>query len=148
MPPGSPAGTGLALARAKYALNEAGLDSHVELTRAHIVTNEVWLSPDFAIRVNRRTDRLLRREAHVGAALIDMLVEIVRTTQRVIEPFDVPTLIHGDLTFENVLWDRDHVTGLIDFEWSRAAPADLELDVFLRFCAFPELHVAEDYEAE
>ena len=252
MPPGGPTTTGLALARAKFALEEAELDPNVDLTRAHSVTNEVWLSPEFVIRVNRRADRRLRREAQLGPTLppevrypeivaygtgtgfdwlvvrrkpgnvlsrswptmrdeqrrtavrqlavmlrslhharspiglddvgapqllqtgqglapaapllaglerarqlpnvdkglVDQLVEIVRTTQRFLEPFAVATLIHGDLTFENVLWDGDRITGLIDFEWSRAAPADLELDVFLRFCAFPELHVADDYVEE
>jgi len=38
------------------------------------------------------------------------------------------------------------VTALLDFEFSRTAPADVDLDVLLRFCAFPYLHVAEDYE--
>jgi hygromycin-B 7''-O-kinase len=45
-----------------------------------------------------------------------------------------------------VLWDGEQVTALLDFEWARPAPADLELDVFLRFCAYPFLHVAADYE--
>ena len=86
-----------------------------------------------------------RASKHVDSALIDALVDLVRGTSRVLEPFDVQTLIHGDLTFENVLWDGAQVTALIDFEWSRAAPADLDLDVMLRFCAYPDLHVAEDY---
>jgi len=54
--------------------------------------------------------------------------------------------VHGDLHFENVLWDGMTVTALLDFEWCRSAPPDVDLDVFLRFCAYPYLHVAEDYE--
>jgi hygromycin-B 7''-O-kinase len=246
---GASTSTGLALLRAKHALEAAHLNPNVELERASSVTNEVWLTSEFAIRVNRRPDHRLRREAkigphlppevrypeivaygtgtgfdwlvvrrrpgnvlsrcwptmapsqrrlairqlaymlrvlhqstspvgledagapqllqggqgqdpttpllvgldrvraleHVDTAIVDGLVDIVRTTARTLEPFDVPTLIHGDLTFENVLWDGDQVTALIDFEWSRAAPADLDLDVMLRFCAFPDLHVAMDY---
>lgn len=246
---GASASSGLELARAKHALEAAQLDSNVPLTRASSVTNEVWLTPDFAIRVNRRPDHRLRREAqlgpllpaevhypevvaygegmgfdwlivkripgnvlsrswpsmapaqrrlavrqlafmlrtlhqarspiglddmgapqllqtgqgkeptapllaglvqlrstkHVDARLIDALTEIVKDSSRLLQPFDVPTLIHGDVTFENVLWDGDEVTALIDFEWARAAPADLDLDIILRFCAFPDLHVAEDY---
>ena len=249
MPAGASTSSGLALLRAKHALRAAHLDTDVELTRASSVTNEVWLTPDYAIRVNRRPDHRLRREAMIGphlpaevnypeiiaygkgtgfdwlvvrrrpgnvlsrcwptmapaqrrlavrqlaymlrvlhqstspvgledlgapqllkggqgqdpttpllvgldrtrsmenvdTAIVDALVDIVRGTARHLEPFNVPTLIHGDLTFENVLWDGDRVTALIDFEWSRAAPADLDLDVILRFCAFPDLHVAEDY---
>lgn len=241
--------SGLALARAKHALDAAGLDPNVELTRASSVTNEVWLTDQYAIRVNRRPDHRLRREAVIGpqlpeivqypevvgygagtgfdwlvvrrrpgivlsrcwptmapsqrrlairqlaymlrtlhqtpcpvglddlgapqllrggqgqdpttpllvgldrarslpnvdAGAMDALIGIVKATARSLEPFDVPTLIHGDLTFENVLWDGEQVTALIDFEWSRAAPADLDLDVILRFCAFPHLHVADDY---
>ena len=252
MPSLGSAATGLALARAKHALEGAGLEPHVELTRAHSVTNEVWLTPDHVVRVNRRPDHRLRREARLGPTLppevhypqivaygegtgfdwlvvrrrpgtvlsrcwatmtpaqrrdavrqlavmlrslhrtmappglddvgapqllersrrptpvtplleglerarrlpnvngdlVDLLVDIVHRTQGTIEPFDVPTLIHGDLTFENVLWNGDEITSLIDFEWCRPAPPDLELDVFLRFCAFPDLHVAEDYVAE
>jgi len=70
---------------------------------------------------------------------------LVSDTASVIEPFDAPTLIHGDLHFQNVLWDGQGVTALLDFEWARAAPPDLDLDVFLRFCAHPDWYVAPDY---
>lgn len=56
---------------------------------------------------------------------------------------DRRTLIHGDLTFENLLWDGEKITAFVDFEWCRGAPADLDLDVLLRFCAFPQAHVPE-----
>src|SRR4051812_43225271 len=61
--------TGLAMARAKHALQAAGLDPHVDLIRASSVTNEVWLSSQYAIRVNRRPDHRLRREARIGPSL-------------------------------------------------------------------------------
>jgi hypothetical protein len=98
--------------------------------------------PTTPLRVGLDRARSLK---HVDRSMIDALLDIVRGTSRTLEPFDVPTLIHGDLTFENVLWDGNQVTALIDFEWSRPAPADLDLDVMLRFCAYPDLHVAEDY---
>src|SRR4051794_7462516 len=66
---GASTSSGLAMARAKHALTEAGLDPHVELTRASSVTNEVWLTPEYAIRVNRRPDHRLRREAQIGPSL-------------------------------------------------------------------------------
>jgi aminoglycoside phosphotransferase (APT) family kinase protein len=242
------------MARAKHALEAAGLDASVELTRMSSVTNEVWLSDDFAIRVNRRPDKRLWREAQLGshlplevrypevvaygngmgfdwlvtrrsrggvlsrcwptmstsqrrlavydlarmlralhttpmpteldyaneldisqllnfdqvdpvAPLLDALASaadlpnvdtnamkdlaaVVEASRSAVGLFDARTLVHGDLTFENVLWDGDEVTALIDFEWARPAPPDLELDVFLRFCAYPALHVAYDYEAQ
>jgi aminoglycoside phosphotransferase len=243
------------MARAKHALEAAGLDPALQLSRASSVTNEVWLSEEFAVRVNRRPDKRLWREArlgphlpsevrypdvigygsgtgfdwlvvrrspgnvlsrcwpamspaqrrlavrqlafmlralhetpmpggvgavndlgapqllscgqnvdpvapllsalgrassleHVDPSIMQDLAAVVRTSSSTIEPFDSATLIHGDLTFENVLWDGEQVTALIDFEWARPAPRDLELDVLLRFCAYPFLHVADDYEAQ
>jgi aminoglycoside phosphotransferase (APT) family kinase protein len=56
------------------------------------------------------------------------------------------TLVHGDLHFENLLWDGERITAVLDFEWARPGPPDLDLDVVLRFCAEPALHVAADYE--
>jgi len=243
---------GLAKARAVAALAAAGLDTSVPLERASSVTNEVWLTPDHAVRVNRRFDQRLRREAvvapllpeaigypeivkygtgngfdylvqkrspgnvlarawpsmsvqvrrlavqqlatmlralhatrcpsslgdpehapqlvrampgrravtplldalarmhtmeNVDPELLATLITYVKATADVLEPYTTSTLIHGDLTFENVLWDGERVTALIDFEWARGAPRDLELDVLLRFCAYPALHVAPDYEA-
>jgi Ser/Thr protein kinase RdoA (MazF antagonist) len=106
------------------------------------------LSPTTFRAVDPLLDALDRAGAlpHVDARLIRETRELVLSTCSVIEPFDVPTLVHGDLHFENVLWDGYAITGLLDFEWARAGPPDLDLDIFLRFCAYPYLHVAEDYE--
>ena len=84
---------------------------------------------------------------HVDPRLVESLRDIVEDTQHVLEPFDTANLVHGDLHFENVLWDGRAITALLDFEWARGGPPDLDLDVLLRFCAYPYLHVAEDYEA-
>jgi hypothetical protein len=228
---------------------EAGLDEHVPLDRASSVTNEVWLSADYVIRVNRSPNQRLRREAflgpilpasvdypevvayggqlgadwlimarkpgtvlsrawptmtvdsrrgavtqlaeilrhlhgvetpaelpeidtpqlvggtgfnavdpllsaldraaglpHVDGFVIEQLRQLVLDTSWAIEPFVVSHLVHGDLHFENVLWDGERVTALLDFEWAHGAPPDVDLDIFFRFCAYPFLHVAEDYE--
>lgn len=239
-----------ALARAKKALSDAGIDPQVSLVRASSVTNEVWISERYVIRVNRTLDQRLRREAflgpllpeevgypevvayggelgadylivkrmpgqvlsrwwptmedeqredavrqvtrklkalhrfetpaelseiesphllggpkasnpieplldaldkagelpHVRLDLLDRARSMVMATCDSLDGFVASTLIHGDLHFENVLWDGEQVTGLLDFEWAHTAPPDLELDIFLRFCSFPYLHVAEDYE--
>ena len=57
-----------AMARARRALGEAGLDMHLPLTRASSVTNEVWLSDEYVVRVNRQPNQRLRREAVARAA--------------------------------------------------------------------------------
>ncbi len=238
----------MAMARARHALLQAGLDSTVPLHAATSVTNEVWLTDTHVIRVNRRPNQRLRREAILGPSLpaeigypmvvayggqmgADYLVvkrvagsplahcwpgmsteqrrkavsqiaakmrrlhltpgpsnlptidapqmlrgdtlspvmsllvaidqarslphvdrglmadveQVVYETSTAIEPFDSDYLVHGDLTFENVLWDGHQVTALLDFEWARTSPPDVDLDVFLRMCCLPELHVGDDW---
>jgi hygromycin-B 7''-O-kinase len=231
-----------AMARARKALTEAGLDPHAPMERASSVTNEVWLTDTYAIRVNRRPNRRLRREAELGPQLpadvryphvgadwlivervkgqmlaatwplmsmtdrreaIRQLAEVMRAIHRTavpdgiglvedapqlfdphalqiatpllraleevqfrpgvdaaliadarhlvlqstaaLEPFSTATLVHGDLHFQNVLWDGSEITGLIDWEWARGGPPDLDLDVFLRFCANPRWFVCDEF---
>lgn len=241
----------LAQARARHALDAAGLDPSIDLEPANSVTNEVWLGRDVVVRINAQPNNRLRREAalarslpagagyppiiayggEVGAdylvlervaghplsrwwpgmsvdqrrdavhqlasmlravhttvsppipelshtpqlirpahdghdavrplldgldravalprvdrALLRRVRELVQRTAGCLTPFDATTLIHGDLTFENVLWDGQRVTALLDFEWARTGPPDLDLDILLRCCAYPHLHVAADYE--
>lgn len=239
-------------ARARHALSEAGLDSSMRLERASSVTNEVWISDELVIRVNRRPGHRLRREAalapllpaeigypkvvayggrigadwlvcervpglvlsrcwpamtrpersdavrqlterlraihdfecptdlpetdtpqllgppgaspsartepllkalaeaekleHVETKVLKAAARMVTETSLCLAPWDEKTLVHGDLTFENVLWDGQRITAVLDFEFARPGPPDLDLDVFLRFCAYPFLHVAADYE--
>lgn len=240
-----------AIARARRALQSAFLDIDMPLERASSVTNEVWISDEYVIRVNRRLDPRLRREAalaphlppevrypeivayggkpgsdwlilkrvpgkvlarcwpdmtnherreaihqlagalralhctqtpadlpdidstapqllsnrtfspvmpllvaidrlrelpNMQADLLDRTEALVVDTSKSLTPFNSTRLVHGDLTFENILWDGKKITALLDFEWARSGPADLDLDVLLRFCALPHLHVAEDYE--
>ncbi|MEZ5165063.1 MAG: phosphotransferase [Acidimicrobiales bacterium] len=238
----------MAMARARHALLHAGLDSTVPLEAASSVTNEVWLTPTHVVRVNRRPNQRLRREAilgpslpaeigypmvvayggrmgadylvlkrvpgrplahawptmtlakrrdaiaqlaakmkrlhatpgpadlpvidapqmlrgetlspvmsllvaidqarslaHVDRRMIDDIEQLVFELTPTIEPFDSRFLVHGDLTFENVLWDGESITAILDFEWARPSPRDVDLDVFLRFCCLPHLHVGDEW---
>ncbi len=83
---------------------------------------------------------------HLDDGLVKTLERIVRESATSLDDWHSPRLVHGDLHFENVLWDGEQVTGLLDFEFARPGPADLDLDVLLRMCAMPFLHVAPDYE--
>ncbi len=242
--------SGLARARAMRALTDAGLSAE-GLTRADSVTNEAWLTPDYAVRVNRDASLRLYREAVLsqvlpaevgypplvqhggevgsdwlileripgvplsrawpqmtpadrrravsqlaarlrvvhrtecprldaladvpqlldsaptGAQAVIKLLESLDRAARLpqvdhgimrdaadlvvnlapsLDPFDATTIVHGDLSFENMLWDGADVTALLDFEFARPGPPDLDLDVLLRFVSLPHLHVAADYE--
>lgn len=84
---------------------------------------------------------------HVDPLLLREAEEMVVDAADALRPMSASTLVHGDLHFENVLWHRDTVTAVLDFEWARAGPADLDLDIMLRCCAYPQLHVGEAFEA-
>ena len=88
--------------------------------------------------------RLPNVDPAVMGEAADMVTELCSS----LDPFDTKTVIHGDLTFENVMWNGKDVAAMLDFEFARPAPADLDLDVLLRFVSLPQLHVAPDYEAQ
>ncbi len=74
--------------------------------------------------------------------------DLVQRLSPYLRTFPTDTLIHGDLTFANVLWHAGEVTGLLDFEFARGAPNDLDLDILLRMCGFPELFVDDAHLAD
>jgi aminoglycoside phosphotransferase len=240
-------GSTLAEVRARTALRGAGLDPATPLKRVSSVTNEVWLTPTHAVRVNRRASNRLYREAlvaaalppevgyptvvahgggrgedwlvcervpgvplahvwpdltdadryravdelagrlaalhatpapaslppienapqllevgaadptgpvvaalhramglpHVDAVMLANAVELVMSLASALMPFEEQTLVHGDVTFENVLWHEGRITALLDVEWARPGPRDLDLDILLRCSAYPQLHVGD-----
>ena len=83
---------------------------------------------------------------NVDAAVVSEAIALVETNAHYLDDgAAAQQLIHGDLHFENVLWDGHQLSAVLDLEWARSAAADIDLDVLLRFCANPFLHVAEDY---
>lgn len=83
----------------------------------------------------------------VPAGLVADLDDLLTAAAPALGRFDGATLVHGDLTFENLLWHDGALTAVLDLEWSRGGPPDLDLDVLLRVCAHPQLHVAAVHEA-
>jgi aminoglycoside phosphotransferase (APT) family kinase protein len=63
-------------------------------------------------------------------AVADRLVQL-----RPLDPFtagDATVVTHGDAHLGNILWHDDHLVALLDFEWARWGPPDLELQAFCR----------------
>ncbi len=83
-------------------------------------------------------------QRQVDRVLLKDLADLVNDHGDSLNDYDQRTLIHGDLSFENVMIHEGNLSAIIDFEWSRGAPADLELDVLLRFLRYPEAHVPAD----
>jgi aminoglycoside phosphotransferase (APT) family kinase protein len=103
-------------------------------------------SPDPTPAVIAALEQAGRLE-HVDPIVIQEAAELVEEIGDALQPFTARTLVHGDVTFENVLWHDGEVTALLDVEWARPGPSDLDLDIVLRCCAYPQLHVAERFEA-
>ena len=80
----------------------------------------------------------------VSHTVLDQAHVLVDEAESALDPAPV-NLIHGDLHFENVLWDGNQISAILDFEFARPEAPDVDLDVILRFCADPFLHVADDY---
>jgi aminoglycoside phosphotransferase (APT) family kinase protein len=57
-------------------------------------------------------------------------------------------LVHGDLHFENALVRNGSLVSLLDFEWCRPGHKEIDLDVLARFCAHPDLTVADASKAD
>jgi hygromycin-B 7''-O-kinase len=74
--------------------------------------------------------------------------EMVKALASTLSPFESKTFVHGDVTFENVLWHDGQITALLDLEWARPGPRDLDLDILLRCAAYPDLHVGDEYVSD
>ncbi len=72
--------------------------------------------------------------ADVASFIADRMDAFARETQ---------VFARADLHFRNVIVDRGHVSGLIDFEGSRPAPPDFELDMLLRSMSADDLRRAQ-----
>src|SRR4051812_1847813 len=96
-----------------------------------------------------RTVELLYRASelpYTDTGVLQEAFELVEANAHYVLDDRSVSLVHGDLHFENVLCDSDHVSAVLDLEWARPEAPDLDLDVLLRFCAHPFLHVSEGYE--
>lgn len=79
----------------------------------------------------------------VDQLLLHEAADVVRRTRACLARFPTDRMVHGDLTFGNLLWSEGEVVAMLDFEYARGAPSDVELDILLRMCAHPELFVDE-----
>ena len=101
-------------------------------------------APDPALPVVHGLQQL-RGRANIDADLVDELETRVLALAGSLESYSETGLVHGDLSLENVLWDGSSITAVLDFEWARGAPRELDLDVLGRFLALPDLHVPNAY---
>jgi aminoglycoside phosphotransferase (APT) family kinase protein len=87
-----------------------------------------------------------RELPHMDHGLIDDAIDRTRAVAGAFPSTEKHGLIHGDLHFENVLAEANTVVSVIDFEWAREAPRELDIDILARFCWNPQVHVGGDYQ--
>lgn len=82
-----------------------------------------------------RAESLLAAARHEGRAdhaLIDDVAARFRELADADPPAGAVTCVHGDAHLGNALWKDGRLTALLDFEWVRLGPPDLELEPYLR----------------
>ena len=55
-------------------------------------------------------------------------------------------LVHGDPHLENILWDGEHVSAVVDFEWARPSWIHADLEILLAISDDPKLFASADHE--
>lgn len=123
--------------------------TRVPATLAHLEATPHLIDPAANPIVRPLIEGLERLGAAPGAdpGIVRAALDCVGEHRRHLGTADTSRLIHGDLTFENLLFDGSAISAVIDFEWCRGGPPDLDLDVLLRCCALPEAHVGLDHQA-
>ena len=86
------------------------------------------LNPLPVDRALRLVEPAMRLE-NVDRQLVEQLGEQLKRLRH-LDPLMVPTsgtVVHGDAHLNNVIWNGVRVAALLDFEWARLGPPDLEL---------------------
>lgn len=83
-----------------------------------------------------RALRLVEAAAHLENVDRQAVVQLGEEIERLrsVDPLKNPSddvVVHGDAHLNNVLWDGTRLAALIDFEWARLGPPDLELQPLL-----------------
>lgn len=140
---------------ASLSTRRALIDQLGEALRAlHALPVPDWLGldPDAGVRQFQQPPSQIETLANAAAALPgvdrDLVAEAAAFVRVRLPLFteDEAVVVHADLHWENLMVEGDRLSALLDFETTRPAAPDLELDVLLRFCRWPHLPVAKEYE--
>ena len=104
--------------------------------------DETAILPHVTLPLRSALERI-GADPNADPGIIAAALDYLATNQTHLDDYNRKNIIHADLTFENLLFDGRQLSAVIDFEWSRGAPADLDLDVLLRCCYLPKAHVAD-----
>jgi aminoglycoside phosphotransferase len=83
-------------------------------------------------------------EAPIDSGLAADLAAFVRAKWPAFDDVD-RGLVHGDPHLENVLWDGEHVSAVLDLEWSRPSWIHADLETLLAVSGDPALFASADH---
>lgn len=139
--------------RAITGLGEAMRTLHRIEAAAAGIDVPVWMSGDgldcpHQLPAGRLLDLLARAAGlpFIDRGVIRGAVDLVLDAADALDDSSAG-LVHGDLHFDNVLVDEWALAAVVDFEWTRPGPPDLDLDVLLHSLADPALHVGAQQTA-
>jgi len=130
------------------SIHEVRIDGeHFDGVRFPEGTGALALPYQFSVAgLNVQLDKL-RAMAFIDDGLIGEAEDRLAAVSPSIPEDEHHGLVHGDLHFENILVKNGVLVALLDFEWSREAPREIDIDVLARFCDDPQLHVGGTYPA-
>jgi aminoglycoside phosphotransferase len=79
---------------------------------------------------------------------VEYLEQFYREHINLLDEVNTAVLVHSDLNLENILYDGDKVTGIIDFDWACHAPKDFELWKIAEVFREPKYSVEERLEPQ
>lgn len=103
---------------------------------SHLARKRAWFNSCDAEEVAAGLMRL-EQQGILTAPQADSLHEVLRRFWETL-PGAEHVLNHGDLTLDNALWREGQVVALLDFEFALMAPAELDLNTWLKSALGPE----------
>lgn len=77
---------------------------------------------------------------------LQLIKDYYQKNENLLTETGTAVLVHNDLHFENILYEGDNLTGIIDFDFARQAPKDYELWHLIDFFHTPFYFVEEKLE--
>jgi len=82
----------------------------------------------------------------LAQANLDLLNDYYEEHEHILDERGEAVFVHNDLHFENILFEGDEISGIIDFDFSRQFAKDFELRCLVDFFFAPKYYVEEDLE--
>ena len=77
---------------------------------------------------------------------LELLEKYYNQNLKILDETDTAVFVHNDIHFENIFYENDRITGIIDFDWGGYAPRDYELKKIIDFFYNPTNYVEDEMQ--